>query len=90
VNLGYKLVNNAAYPQIATDYDRMCKVLKALPCDIFPGAHGSYFGMEAKYARMKDAGSAAFVDPDGYRKFVADKEQAFRAELAKQRSALRQ
>ena len=85
VNAGYKLVNNAAYPQIAADYERMFKVLKGLPCDIFLGAHGSYFDMEAKYARMKDLGSAAFVDREGYAKFVADRERAFRAELAKQR-----
>jgi metallo-beta-lactamase class B len=85
VNAGYKLVNNATYPQIAADYERTFKVLKALPCDIFLGAHGAYFDIEAKYTRMKEAGSAAFVDREGYAKFVADRERAFRAELAKQR-----
>lgn len=54
VNAGYKLVNNAAYPQIAEDYERMWRVLKSLPCDIFLGAHGSYFGLEGKYARLKE------------------------------------
>ena len=48
VNAGYKLVNNALYPQIASDYERMFRVLKSLPCDIFLGAHGNYYGMEAK------------------------------------------
>ena len=37
VNPGYKLVDNAAYPQIAEDYERMWRVLKSLPCDIFLG-----------------------------------------------------
>jgi metallo-beta-lactamase class B len=41
VNPGYKLVSNSAYPQIAEDYERTWRVLKALPCDIFLGAHGS-------------------------------------------------
>jgi metallo-beta-lactamase class B len=86
VNPGYKLVNNARYPQIASDYERMFGVLKALPCDIFLGAHGAYFGMEAKHAGFRDRGSAAFVDPEGYRRFVTSKEQDFRAELEKQRS----
>jgi metallo-beta-lactamase class B len=86
VNPGYKLVNNAQYPQIASDYERMFRVLKALPCDIFLGAHGAYFGMEAKHAESRDRGTAAFVDPEGYERFVASKEQAFRAELQKQRS----
>jgi len=87
VNPGYKLVNNAAYPQIATDYERMFRVLKSLPCDIFLGAHGSYFDLEGKYARLKENGLAAFVDPEGYSKFVADKDQAFKTEFAKQRAA---
>jgi metallo-beta-lactamase class B len=84
VNPGYKLVHNAAYPQIAEDYERMWRVLKSLPCDIFLGAHGGYFGMEEKYARLKEGGPNPFVDPAGYKKFVADKEQEFRTELAKQ------
>jgi len=86
VNPGYKLVNNSQYPTIATDYERMFTVLKSLPCDIFLGAHGSYFDMEAKYARMTKGGSNPFVDPAGYKKFVSDKEQEFRAELAKQKA----
>jgi metallo-beta-lactamase class B len=88
VNPGYKLVNNARYPQIAADYKRMFRVLKSLPCDIFLGAHGGYFDLERKYARLKETALAAFVDPEGYKKYVADKEQAFKAEFAKQRAAL--
>jgi len=84
VNPGYKLVHNKTYPQIAEDYERQWSVLKALPCDIFLGAHGSYFGLEEKYARMKDGGANPFLDPDGYKTFVAEREQAFRAELARQ------
>jgi metallo-beta-lactamase class B len=87
VNAGYRLVDNAAYPQIASDYERMFRVLKALPCDIFLGAHGDYFDMQAKYTRMQQGAAAPFVDPDGYRKYVADKEQAFRNELAKQQGS---
>ena len=87
VNPGYKLVNNAAYPAIASDYARMFTVLKALPADIFLGAHGSYFDMEAKYARMKPGAANPFVDADGYKKFVSQREQDFRDELAKQKGA---
>jgi metallo-beta-lactamase class B len=86
VNPGYKLVNNTQYPTIANDYQRMFTVLKALPCDLFLGAHGSYFDMEAKYARMTKGGSNPFVDPAGYKKFVSDKEQEFLAEWAKQKA----
>ena len=44
VNPGYKLVNNAAYPEIAQDYERAFRVWKALPCDVFLGAHGATTG----------------------------------------------
>ena len=87
VNDGYKLVDNAGYPQIARDYERMFQVLKALPCDVFLGAHGSYFGLEGKYARLKPGAASPFIDGDGYKTFVAQKEQEFRSALAKQRGA---
>ncbi len=87
VNAGYKLVDNKAYPLIAKDYERMWRVLKTLPCDIFLGAHGSYFGLEEKYPRLKEGGANPFVDPDGYKEYIAQKEQDFRTELARQQAA---
>jgi metallo-beta-lactamase class B len=87
VNPGYRLVSNTAYPQIAEDYERMWRVLKSLPCDIFLGAHGGYFGLEEKYPLRKDGGANPFVDPDGYKRFIAQKEEEFRTELAKQKTA---
>ena len=87
VNPGYKLVNNAAYPEIADDYAKMFETLAALKADLFLGAHGAYFGMPAKYARLQQGEMEAFVDREGYRKFVVDKSAEFRAALKKQRSA---
>jgi metallo-beta-lactamase class B len=89
VNPGYKLIHNDNYPQIAEDYERMWRVLKSLPCDIFLGAHGGYFGLEEKYPRLKDGGANPFIDPRGYKEYVAQKEQDFRTELEKQRLAAR-
>jgi metallo-beta-lactamase class B len=91
VNAGYKLVRNEAYPSIASDYEQSFSVFKSLPCDIFLGAHGDYFNMEAKYAKLKQSsgdssasGSSVWIDPDGYKRYVAEREQAFRNELARQ------
>ena len=89
VNPGYKLVHNLAYPEIAQDYERMFRVLESLPCDVFLGAHGSYYGMEKKFARLKQGQTNPFVDPAGYQAYVAEREQAFRAELQKQSEAKR-
>ena len=87
VNPGYKLVNNARYPQIAADYAHEFEVLKALPCDVFLGAHGAYFDMDAKFARLKSGGANPYIDPAGYKAYVADRERAFRKELEKQKAS---
>lgn len=89
VNPGYKLVGNTRYPQIANDYRHEFQVLRSLPCDIFLGAHGGYFGLADKYARFKAGDKNAFVDPSGYKAYVADRQQAFEAELKKQSSLRR-
>jgi metallo-beta-lactamase class B len=87
VNEGYKLVNNTKYPEIASDYERMFRVLKSLPCDIFLGAHGSYYGLEDKYAKLRQGGPNPFVDPQGYKRYLDERERTFRAELQKQQAA---
>jgi len=84
VNAGYKLVSNAQYPQIAQDFETTFRVLKSLPCDIFLGAHGDYYGMTAKFSRLQAGATNPFIDPDGYKKYVAEREQTFRDELKKQ------
>ena len=84
VNPGYKLVNNKTYPQIAGDYRHQCEVLNKLPCDIFLGAHGGYFGLHEEYERFKNGDKNAFIDPAGYKAYIVDRQQAFEAELEKQ------
>jgi metallo-beta-lactamase class B len=84
VNAGYKLVNNTRYPEVAKDYETTFRVLKSLPCDIFLGAHGDYYGLLAKYPKLQAGGANPFIDPAGYKAYVAEREQAFRAELKKQ------
>ncbi len=80
----YKLVGNKSYPGIAKDFERQFAVLKSLPCDIFLGSHGGYFDLTQKYARLKQGDRNAFVDPQGYKRFVAEKEQEFRVNLQRQ------
>lgn len=84
VNPGYKLVNNPQYPQIASDFEHTFAVLKSLHCDVFLGAHGSYYGMEQKFALLRAGGTNPFIDPAGYKQYVSAAEQAFYAELHRQ------
>jgi metallo-beta-lactamase class B len=85
VNPGYVLVGNKDYPQIAADYERSFQVLRALPCDLFLGAHGNYYGMAAKYAEFQKGEANPFIDPAGYRAYLDDREQAFHKELSAQK-----
>jgi metallo-beta-lactamase class B len=81
----YRLVGNKEYPEIAADYEKAFQIWKALPCDLFLGAHGNYYGLEEKYPRLKPGAANPFVDPAGYRAYIEDREKAFRATLADQR-----
>src|SRR6185312_6152069 len=99
VNTGYRLVDQSAqsgkprhkasYPGIADDYRHTFTTLKSLPCDIFLGAHGQYFKMPSKLARMKAGeGEKVWIDPAGYKAAVAEREAAFERELKRQQSGL--
>jgi metallo-beta-lactamase class B len=84
VNPGYILVGNTKYPPIAEDYVKTFAVLKGLPCDLFLGAHGAYFGLQSKYEKMKAGGANPFIDPDGYRAYISERESTFRKEWDRQ------
>ena len=87
VNPGYKLVGNAGYPEIAVDYEHAFAIWKALPCDVFLGAHGSYYGLDEKFKHLSEGGVNPFVDPAGYKSYISEREAAFREELKKQEGA---
>jgi metallo-beta-lactamase class B len=87
VNPGYILVGNKDYPQIADDYVRSFRVLRALPCDVFLGAHGSFYGMADKYARLEKGGPNPFVDPAGYKAHLDLQERNFNSKLEEQKKA---
>jgi metallo-beta-lactamase class B len=76
-----------SYPGIVQDFQHTFSVLRALPCDVFLGAHGGYFNMLTKLKRYRQEGPHVFIDPDGYRQFVADAQETFEKELSKQRAA---
>ena len=88
VNPGFRLVDRpgkpASYPGIATDYEKAFAVWKRLPCDIFLGAHGGYFGMLPKLRRQIAGEKDVWVDPAGYRTSITEREQAFKDELKRQ------
>ena len=89
INPGVVLVNNPKYATIAEDYARTFQILRSLPCDIFLGAHGSYFGMDDKLARFQ-AGEKTnpFIDPQGYREFIDRAERNYLNQLSREKHAI--
>jgi metallo-beta-lactamase class B len=87
VNPGYNLIDNPKYPQIADDFTQSFRTLKSLPCDLFLGAHGGYFDLIPKYARLQSGDKEAFLDPKGYKAYIAERQRAFEQELARQQAA---
>jgi metallo-beta-lactamase class B len=78
----FRLRGDPRYPNQAADFEEQFRVLEGLKCDVFLGAHGSYYGMEAKYRRLKAGDRLAFVDPEGYRRYVAERRTTFERALA--------
>ncbi len=86
INPGYVLVGNKDYPSIADDYARSFKTLRAMPVDVFLGAHGSFYGLQAKYAKLQQGGANPFIDPAGFKAYLDEKEKAYTTELAAQKA----
>lgn len=87
MNTGIPLVGNTKYPTIADDFAKSFQTLKNLACDVFLVSHGNMFNMAEKIKRREQgAGTNPFLDPKGYRLFIAKYEQAFFDQLEKERA----
>jgi metallo-beta-lactamase class B len=75
-----------SYPGIVQDFQHTFAELRGLSCDIFLGAHGGYFDLLRKLHLYPKDGPRVFIDPDGYKQFVARSEENFAKELSKQRA----
>ena len=87
----YKLIDRpgapATYPGIEADYEKTFRVLKSLPCDVFLGAHGSFWSMSDKRQVMAtNPAQNPFIDPWGYRAYIIKAEGVFQTELQKERA----
>ena len=75
-----------SYPGIVQDFPHTFAVLRSLPCDVFLGAHGGYFDMLTKLKHYPQDGPRAFIDPDGYKEFIARAQETFEKALSKQQA----
>jgi metallo-beta-lactamase class B len=80
-NPGYRVAKEPSYPGINDDYRRTLHTWEMLKPDIWAGHHTEYFDLEGKRKRAETEGVNAWVDPEGYRHFVAAKRRAFEDEV---------
>ncbi len=76
-----------SYPGIVQDFQQTFTTLRDLPCDVFLGSHGQYFDMLIKLKRYPKDGPRVFIDPAGYKEYVADAQQTFQQALQEQKLA---
>jgi metallo-beta-lactamase class B len=80
-NPGYRLAKDPIYPGIAEDYRRTHHFLEMLKPDIWLAQHNEYYDFEGKRDRAKNEGMKAWSDPEGYRRFIAEKKRAFEDQI---------
>jgi len=81
INPGYRIVKNPSYPGIERDYRDTLYFLSILKPDIYLFSHTANFDFDAKRARAASEGVQAWVDPEGYRRWVANASAEFEAEI---------
>jgi metallo-beta-lactamase class B len=84
-----KYLGNTDYPNIEADMRETYKKALTFPVDVFLSSHASFYGLQAKYDKLKarkDGDPNPFIDPEGYKAHVAEYEKTFEAAVAKQKA----
>jgi metallo-beta-lactamase class B len=77
VNPGYSVARNPSYKGIEGDYRRTFRTLEALKPDVWLAPHNEFYGLDAKLARAGKDGVKVWIDPEGYRNWVAAQKKRF-------------
>ena len=85
VNPGYRVVKNPSYPGIEKDFRRTFQVLQTLKPDICLRPHTDTLNLETRRKLATTDGAAAWVDPEGYKKWVTAQLEKFEGAVAKEK-----
>jgi metallo-beta-lactamase class B len=81
-NPGYRIAGDSpSYPGMTEDFRRTHHRLEMLKPDIWLGHHNEYYDLPGKRERAKTEGVNAWVDPEGYRRFIAHYKRDFEDEV---------
>jgi metallo-beta-lactamase class B len=79
-----RLVNNKNYPEIAEHFAQSIKKFKTFSPDVFLAAHSWFFDLAGKYKRL-GAATNPYIDPAGYKTWVANMEKNYNTLMAEQK-----
>lgn len=86
----YRLVDRpgkpASYPGILQDFKDGLALQRKLPVDIFVGAHGQYFDMQAKLKRLDAEGPSVWLNAAEYHNLLDESEKKIDARAAAERA----
>ena len=85
INTGKRLVVDPTYPGVFEDFAETFRKQKALEVDVWVAAHGSQYGLHAKYEAGQDYRPETFVDPDGFLAAVERLEKLYLEQVAEER-----
>jgi metallo-beta-lactamase class B len=74
-------------PPLIEEFNRSFKVVRTLPCDVQLGDHGAQYGMQEKYAKLKNGGPNPFIEPATCMQEADLDEAMFHAQLEEQKVA---
>jgi metallo-beta-lactamase class B len=74
-------------PPISAEFTRSFKVVRTLPCDVQLGDHGAQYGMQEKYAKLKNGAPNPFIEPATCMQEADLDEAMFHAQLDEQKAA---
>jgi metallo-beta-lactamase class B len=80
-----RLVNNKNYPEIAEHFGQSIAKYKSFSPDVFLAAHSWFFDLAGKYKRLGTSGTNPYIDPAGYKAWVANMEKNYNTLLAEQK-----
>lgn len=86
INPGYRLEVKPSYPGISENYKRTFATLESLKADIWLSPHPEQFDFETKRKLAETKGPAAFIDPEGYKKYVENARKKYAQTVEKEKA----
>lgn len=83
INPGYRVTRNPSYKGIEDNYRLTFRTLEKLKPNVWLNAHTNNFGYETKLAQSIKDGPSAWIDPEGYQKFIGELKAKFEAAAGK-------